>query len=488
MSNLKQAGIKAFLWDFIGKILMHGTGFIVILFLARLLDPSEFGLIAMVMVIIAIAQVFTDVGLGSALIQRSHNLEIHYSSVFYFNIFIGLLLSAITFLSAPGIASFYNNEELLELSQVMSVLFFINALSSIQITKLRRDLQYHILTKAGITASLFSGLLGIVLALNDYGVWSLAIMYLTRSIIINVYLWYASNWMPSLRFSIKALLKLWKFGFNMFLAGLIDTIFSKLDILIIGKLFSPATLGYFDRAKSLDQMINTYSAGSLMSVLFPVLSKVQNDLVRFQNIVIKALSVINFTVFLLLGIMYLSSEEIIVLLFSDKWLPSVGYFQLLLLSGFAYPISALLVNVLSSRGNSKLFLHLEIYKKIVFAINLSVAFIWGIEGYLYGFLIASIIALYLNIMFSSKEIFLSKMSFIEPIIIQMCITIITVLVVQNLNTTVEFNNVVMIFIKTIEFTCIYIIVNILLNTMSYKIVKNQLTPIFKSKFSKIRKG
>ncbi|KYJ86993.1 hypothetical protein AS592_00345, partial [Sulfurovum riftiae] len=408
---------------------MHGMGFIVTIFLARLLEPAEFGLIAMVMVIIGIAQVFTDVGLGSALIQRRRVLPVHYSSVFYFNIFIASILTLITFLSASWIGAFYNNNQLVSIAQVMSIAFLINAFSSVQATKLRKELNYTALTKANFTASLLSGIIGVFMALNDGGVWSLVTMTLSRGVIFNIYIWMVANWWPSLLFSFKALFQLWGFGFRIFLSGLLDAVFNKLDILIIGKLFTPATLGFFERAKSLDQMIVTYSSGSLMSVLFPVLSKIQNDLPRFQRIIIKALGVISFIVFLLLGMMYLISEELIVLLFSEKWIPSVEYFQLLLLSGFAYPISALLVNVLSSRGNSKAFLHLEIYKKIVFGVNLLVAFIWGIEGYLYGLVLASILAVYLNIIFASREIHLAITKFIHPIIMQMLITTLSVILV-----------------------------------------------------------
>ena len=161
---------------------------------------------------------------------------------------------------------------------------------------------------------------------------------------------------------------------DVFYRGCWTLFFIRLDFLIIGKLFPPATLGFFQRAKSLNSMVVQYSSGSLMSVLFPVLSKVKNDLPRFQSIVLKALGVISFIVFLLLGSLYLISEELIVLLFSAKWLQSVEFFKILVLSVFGLPISTLLVNVLSSRGNSKAFLRLEIYKKVIVTINFVVLY------------------------------------------------------------------------------------------------------------------
>ncbi len=304
MSTLKQQGTKAFLWDFTGKMATHGMGFVVSIFLARLLTPTDFGLVAMVMVIIGVARIFSDVGLGAALIQRRRVLPIHYASVFFFNISVGTLLSLITFFSAPLIADFYDNEALIPLAQTISISFIIGAFSAVQTTKLRKELNYAVLTRAGVTASLLSGIVGVGLAFYGAGVWALVAQSLFQGIFYNIFIWRTSHWKPTFSFSLKALMQLWAFGFHMFLSGLLNTIFASLDTLIIGKIFPPATLGYFNRAKSLNQMAITYSSGSLMSVLFPVLSKVQNDLPRFQHIIKKSLGIIVFIIFFLLGGLY----------------------------------------------------------------------------------------------------------------------------------------------------------------------------------------
>jgi len=309
MNSLKAQGGKAFLWDLFGKMATHGMGFVVTIFLARLLEPSDFGLIAMVMVVIGMASVFTDVGLGGALIQRRKVRPIHYASVFYFNIVVGFFLTLITYFSAPWISEFYNNAQLLPLAQVMALSFAINAFSSVQSTRLRKELNYALLTRIGLISSLSSGVLGISLALWGAGVWSLVAQTLTMGIVYNIFIWSAANWKPSLEFSWKALTQLWGFGFRMFLSGMLEAIFTNLDFLIIGKLFPPATLAYFQRAKSLNGMAVQYSSGSLIAVLFPVLSKVQKDLPRFQSIVIKGFGIISFVIFFLLGSLYLVSEE-----------------------------------------------------------------------------------------------------------------------------------------------------------------------------------
>jgi len=481
VDNLKSKSIKAFIWDFSGKMATQGTGFIVTIFLARLLGPEDFGLIAMIMVIVGIAQVFTDIGLGGALIQRRRVLQLHYSSVFYFNIIVGTILTLVTFFSAPLIGDFYNNQKLVPLTQVISLSFIINAFSSVQSTKLRKELNYAALTKVRFIASLFSGIVGIYLAFYGAGVWSLVGQLLSLGIIYNTLIWPVSQWTPSFQFSFKALKQLWGFGFRMFLSGLLDAIFTRLDFIIIGKFFTPLTLGYFQRAKSLNLMIAQYSAGSLMTILFPVLSKIQNDLPRFQNTIIKSLGIICFVAFLLSGGFYLISEELVTILFSDKWLPSVDYFKILVLSGFGYPVSALLVNVLSSRGNSNAFLRLEIYKKILMILNLCIGFSFGIIGYLYGVLSVTIFSVYLNILFASRETLLPISVFVKPIITQMVISITAILGTLLVLNCFKFEHLISLIAKGTLFTMLYIFISWIFKTTSYHYFLEQVSNLIKSR-------
>lgn len=479
--NLKSAGLTALIWDFFGKIARYGTTFITTIFLARILEPSDFGLIAMVMVIVVVAMVFTDVGLGGALIQRRRVLPVHYASVFYFNIFIGSLLALTTFFSADWISDFYDNEQLIPITKVIAMLFLINAFSSVQTSKLRKELNYAALAKGEVSAAALSGVTGIILALYGAGVWSLVAQALSRGVYYNLFIWSSSKWVPSLLFSFKALRQLWGFGFRMFLSSLIATVFQRLDIIIIGKLFTSTTLGFYDQAKRLNEMIVQFSSGSSMAVLFPVLSKVQNNLPRFQRIVIKVLGIICFVIFFLLGLMYLISEEFIVLLFTEKWLPSVPYFKLLLLSGFAYPVSALLVNILSSRGNSKDFLRLQIYKQILLAINLYVGFLWGIEGYLYGLVIMSVFGVSLNILFASREIDLPFFTFVKPIFMQMIISVLSVSTVMLFVDGIEMYGILLLIVKGILFAVLYVGINMLLKTNSYVNVREEVVKVLKQR-------
>ena len=481
MSSIKSKGIQAFIWDLLGKVGIHASSFIVMIFLARLLEPSDFGLIAMIMVIVGIATIFSDIGLGGALIQRRRVLQIHYSSVFFFNISAGLILTLLTFFSSTFIADFYNNTQLVPIVQVMSTLFVITSFHALQGVILRKELNYKLLTQVNLIASLSSGAIGVLLAFLGYGVWSLVAQILSRELITNMVIWKKTSWIPSLSFSFKALKQLWGYGFHMFLAGVIDTIYEKLDYMIIGKLFSPATLGFFHQAKQLNLFVIKYSSGSLMSVLFPVLSKIQKDIAHFRRVVIKSLGVICFVSFLLLGELYVTADELIVGLFGDKWEASVYYFKILALSGFSYPVSALMVNILSSRGKSKDFLKLEVYKKMIQSINLYVLYLYGIDVFLYGLIITSILGTSLNIKFASNEIGLSFITIVRPIIISAVVTAIVIVSILFITNFINLNDFFMIVIKGGLFILLYSAINWIFKIQSFLYIREEIKQIVTKK-------
>ena len=472
MDNLKKKGFIALAWDFGGKFANLGVKFIISIFLTRLLEPQEFGLIAMVNVIVGLSMVFTNMGLGASLIQRRHLLAIHYDSVFFFNLAVAFLLTTVLFFSSNLVADFYNRQELVAISKALSVIFVINASVTVQNTILKKELKNETLTKSRFFAALLSGTIGIVLAYYGFGVWSLVYQSLLNGIFYAIIIWALSNWKPMLQFSFKALKQLWGFGFRIFIAGLLNNIYTKLDILFIGKLFSPELLGFYQRAKSLNEMVVTFSSGSLMTVMFPVLSSVQNDNIRFKNIVDKGFKVINWVVFLFIGILFLSSRDIYIILFTEKWLPSLPFFRILLATAFVYPLSALLVNVLGSKGNSKAFLQLEIIKKVLATSSFIAFFVGGIWGFLYTQAIVSIISLLINMVYASKEIKVKISFFIIPFIKNM-ILMLTILV--PLYYAISIENVYLHFlIVTILFSLIYIITSFFLKITGFEFLMSEL--------------
>jgi O-antigen/teichoic acid export membrane protein len=471
MKSLKERGIEAFIWDFFGKILIYGSSFIVTIVLARLLTPSDFGMIAIIMAIIGIASILFDIGLAGALIQRKRVLNIHYSSVFYFNITVGFLLTVLMFVFAPSIANFYDNNALQNYLEVTSIIFTLIAFHTVQTVILRRDLNYKQLTKLNFIASLLSGIIGVSLALLGFGIWSLIVQVLFREIVFNLAIWRISLWKPTLTFSMKALKQLWSYGYHIFLSQVLATVYEKLDYIIIAKLFPAATLGFFHQAKQLNNIAITYFSSSLMSVLFPLLSKIQYDTARFQSVVIKLLGVVSIFTFFILGELYLVSDEFILLLLGEQWEASVYYFKLFLLSGFAYPISALMVDILKSRGKSKAFFRLEVYKTIIMFSNLYILYYFGIELFLYSLIVTKTIATLLNIKFAVDEIKLSMMSIIKPIMIEMIITVVVVLLVGYLVSGLSDYFIVLMLLKSMLFLFFYIFIHWLFKIDSFEYIK-----------------
>jgi O-antigen/teichoic acid export membrane protein len=469
VSELRKQGIRAFFWDLLGKLLTNGTGFVITILLARLLTPAEFGQVAMVMVLVGMASIFTDMGLSSALIQRQEPRSVHYSTVFYVNLAAGLALGVITYLSADWIGEFYGQPELIPLAKVLALLFIFDSFASTQTTILRKQLNYKVLARARFLSSAVSGLPAVLMALYGWGVWSLVVQALCASLLYSVLIWAWSRWRPRLEFSIEALRELWGFGFRMFLAGLLDAVVTRIDYLVIGKLFAPATLGIYQRAKSLNNMVTQYASGSLMAVMFPLLSNVQTDVPRIRNIVKNTLCLICFVAFLLLGLLYLNANELILLLFGEKWRASGEFLQILVISGFAYPIGALMVNVLRSRGQSQRYLRLEVLKKVFVLANLGILYLFGIETYLYGLILVASIGLALNVHYAAAELEMPAVDFATPIIWQLAVVIVAVVVSQIACAGLDESWLLLsIVAKSTSFVFAYFLMSYLLKTDPFK--------------------
>jgi O-antigen/teichoic acid export membrane protein len=468
-SDLKSQGFRALLWDLSGKFGTHSVGLIFTIFLARLLEPSDFGLLAMVMVYVGIAGVFSDIGLASALVQREKLEQIHYSSVFYFNLATGVFLAAITYFSAGWIAAFYGNITLIPITEVMSLSFILSALGSVQAVKLRKELNYGALTRSALAASVISGVVGVVLALNGYGVYSLVAQVLIMSAVRSILLWGMSNWTPSFQFSLVAMKELWGFGARMFFASLLNAVSARLDILVIGKLFPAATLGYFDLAKRLSNLVNQYASDSLISVMFPVLSKLQHERDQFNAVVLQVLKMLSLIVFLVIGVLFLTSSEVITLLYSEKWQPTAEYLKLLMLGGFAFPLNALLVNVLSSKGNSKGFLRMAIVKKAIFFSNFLVFMKWGVEAFLVGLILVGIVNTAITLLFASREMRVSYFLLAKPIVSQGLIFTISLVFVVWMVSFMGLSFVTTLFAKIIFFVLLFLGMNIALRTESWQV-------------------
>lgn len=398
--SLKKTTITSVIWSAIDLLGSQGIQFAISIVLARILLPEQFGLIAMLTIFFAIAQSLMDSGFGSALIQKKDASYLDECSVFYFNIFLGFISCIAIYLVAPLIADFYNQPSLELLAKFLSLNLIINSFALVQFTLLSKRLDFKSNAKISLVTTLISGCIGIYLALDGWGVWALAIQQVVSNICRTVLLWLVSSWRPAMIFSFTSIKQMFGYGSKMLLAGLLDTVFNNLYLIVIGRLFSPASLGYYTRAESLSSMISMNFTQIISRVMFPVFSSIQGDSKRMKRGVRKSIIISTYIIFpTMIGLASIS-EPLVLILFTEKWLPSVPYLQLLCLAGMLLPLQAFNLSVIKSSGRSDLYLLLEVLKKIMVVITIAITWRWGVIGIIYGRVVLSVLSYILNSYFT----------------------------------------------------------------------------------------
>ena len=281
--TLRHKTTKALFWSFVEAVGLRGVQFVIGIILARLLLPEQFGLIGMLTVFIAFAQTFFDSGFGSALIQKRNATQTDICSIFYFNIVVGLVTAGLLCLVAPWIAEFYNQPILMPLMRVMSLTIVINSFGLIQNTLLVKHIDFKTQTKVSLIASVSSGIIGVSLAVAGFGVWSLAIRQICSTIFQTLLLWFFNTWRPALIFSFKCLREMFTFGSRVLASGLLNTITENIYLLVIGKVFSMRDLGFFARAKDIEEFPSRTLASMVGRVMFPVFSNIQDEPARLKR-------------------------------------------------------------------------------------------------------------------------------------------------------------------------------------------------------------
>ena len=402
--SLKSKSIIAVVWDILGSLSTQGIQFVISIILARILTPADFGLIGMSMVIIAISQIFIDLGFSSALIQNDNNAKSTYDSVFVLNVVMGILLCALCFLLARPIGKYYGHEEISYIVMILAPSLIISSFNYIQLAILKRELKFKELNIRLLFSGIVSGVVAIGLAYSGLKFYALAFQVVIFQIISSIILWNVSEWRPSFSFSITEIKKLWNFSFYIFLGQTMNQVINKLDALVIGKLFSPATLGFFTRSESLNSLLVNLSSGSLSKVFFPAMSKIQNDKEKFKRAFIQVVSLSSLLAFFFSGILIISSEFLIIGLFGEKWKPSVLIFQILMLKMFCYPISVIIVNAFKALGLAKLDFYYGLFRKFIRLIPFGVAILYGFEPFLYSLVIVVIVGTLFNNVIAAKHL------------------------------------------------------------------------------------
>lgn len=398
--SLKSKTVKGASWSFLDNIANQGITFLVGLILARMLTPEEYGLIGIITIFIAVFNTIVDSGFSNALIRKNDADDIDYSTGFYTNIVFSLFLFLLLFFSAPLIANFFNEPQLVLLLRVMGSIIIINALAIIQRTILVKKIDFKTQTYISLISSIGSGVLGIGMAYKGFGVWALVGQLVSRQFFNTQFLWIFNRWLPKLVFSYRSFLEMWSFGWKLLVSSLIDTVWKEIYQVVIGKCYSTATLGQYTRAKQFSDICSTNLTGIIQRVSYPVLSSIQDDRVRLKYAYQKVIKTTMLPTFVLMLGMAACAKPMILILIGEQWLECVPMLQMICIYGALYPLHALNLNILQVQGRSDLFLRLEIIKKVIGVGPLLIG-IWGdIYLMLFGTVIVSFISYYLNAYYS----------------------------------------------------------------------------------------
>ena len=400
--SLKDKTVKGVGWSAVDNVAQYAVSFIVSIVLARLLSPDDYGLIGIVTIFTLVSQALINAGFTSALIRKKDATDDDYNTVFIVNLGMSLLLYAIIFIASPAIAKFFNRQELISLVRVTSLGMVVGALAIVQQTILTKRIDFKSQTIITLTASIISGVIGIVMAFLGFGVWALVAQQLSLQAIKTIGLWIVNKWIPNLRFSIISFKELFGFGWKMMVSGLLDTIWKELYQVVVGKFYSPATLGQYTRSKQFSQLFSSNLTSVIQRVTYPVLSNIQDEKERMVSAYRRIIKITMFITAISMFFLGAISEPLLYCLIGPKWHDAAIYLPLICISGSLYPLHAINLNMLQVQGRSDLFLGLEIAKKIIGLIPLAVCIFVGVLPMLYVNLGTSIICYFLNSYFPGK--------------------------------------------------------------------------------------
>ena len=414
-TSLKKAAISGTLWKFSERMLVQLVSFIVSIVLARLLMPSDFGIIVLVSVFITIGDKIVVSGFATSLIQKKNADNVDFSTVLFFSIAISAFLYSLLFFTAPWIASFYSDfdrDTLINVLRVLGLNFFILAVNSVQHAYVSKTMQFKRYFWSVSGGTLVSAVVGLSMAYSGYGVWALVGQNLSMALVDTIILWFTVKWRPVLVFSYSRLKILFSFGYKIFLASIIKTVYNDLRSLVIGKFYSPAELAFYNRGQTLPQLIDTNVVGTIDSVLFPAISKVQDSPESVKIMLRRVIKVSSFVLMPLLAGLAAVADPFIEILLTEKWLACAPFVKIL---SFSFILSAVEIEnlqAIKALGRSDIVLKQEIIKRTIGILILIVTLSFGIKAIAYGMLISQVLAAVVNSIPSKK---LLNYSFIEQI-------------------------------------------------------------------------
>lgn len=418
--SLKKQTINGIIWSGIERFSVQGIQFLIMIIMARLLTPKDYGLIGMLTVFIAIAQTFIDSGFSQALIRKQNRTETDNSTVFYFNIGVGICIYILFYIIAPFISKFYDTPELTAIMRVISLGIIFNSLAVVQRALLTIRIDFKTQAKASLIAVILSGITGITMAYKGFGVWAIIAQQLTSLSLSTLLLWIFAKWRPKGTFSIDSFRELFTFGSKLLISGILETLYRNIYLIIIGKLFTASKLGYYTRAQQFSDFPSLNLTGIFQRVTYPILCKIQDDKEKLAQAYRKFLRVSAFIIFPLMIGLSAVAEPFILLLLKEQWHFAIIILKIICFAAMWYPIHAINLNLLQVEGRSDLFLRLEVIKKIVSIIILCLTIPLGLIAMCYGQIASSLISLIVNTYYTGKLInvgFIRQMKDLTPTLI-----------------------------------------------------------------------
>ena len=463
--------MKNFLWRFAERSGAQIVTFIVSIILARLLSPKDYGTIALVTVFLAIMQVFVDSGLGSALIQKKNADDLDFSSVFIFNFIVCIILYILMFFAAPLIAKFYDDKNLVAIIRVISITILISGVKGIQQAYVSRNMLFKKFFFSTIGGTVFSAFLGIFMAYKGFGVWAIVAQQLSNTAIDTLILWITVEWRPKFIFSWKRLKSLLSFGWKLLISALLDTTYNNLRNLIIGKLYSPADLAFYNQGDKFPKVIITNINASIDSVLLPTMSREQDNKDKVKSMTRRAIKTSTYLMAPMMMGLAFCSNNIVRLVLTEKWIECVPYLRIFCITYMFWPLHTANLNAINSLGRSDWFLRLEIIKKIMGLTVLLLTMWHGVMVMAYSLLLTSVLSQIINSWPNRKLINYSYIEQLQDILPSILISVFMGICVSLVN-IFKLPILIKLIIQIILGVLIYISMSEFLKLESYKYIKN----------------
>ncbi len=402
--NLKEKMVGALKWSTVDRLGQQAVQFAIGVVLARLLSPDDFGLIGMIMIFAALSYVIVDSGFGQALIRRKDANETDFNTVFYFNLASSLIIYAVLFFAAPLIADFFSQPQLKNLSRVIFLAVIFNSLYLVQFAQLNRSMDYKKLAKINIFSTILSGTTGVGLAYTGFGVWSLVWQQVLFHFFRFIFSYFMVGWRPSAIFSFSVINEMWRFSINLLGTSVLNVIFNYIYILILGKYYPKSEVGYYVQGNKLNETFIFTFQSILIGSSYAMFSHIQHDEERFRRILREMSQKTALITLPVLLTMIVVAAPLIEVVWSAKFLASVPYFRFLCLAGLFLPLYSLNITALNARGESRTTFRIEMFKKAMILLSVFIAFPYGIEAMLWGYVASSILAYVVSLIQIKKNL------------------------------------------------------------------------------------